>query len=78
MDFKKLPSDLRNQNIINISVVLNTIDAVSFPNILRMCMADYDRVKFINLIQETYGNKIITKDDVYTFCVSFEQNIKEQ
>ena len=77
MDFKKLPSEIRNQNIINISVVLNTIDAVAFPSILKLCLVDYDRVKFINLIQTTFGGKEITKDDVYTFCLSYEQNIKE-
>ena len=77
MDFKKLPLQYRNQNIVNISVVLNTIDAVSFPNILKICLVDLDRVRFINLIQNAFGNKLITKDDVYNFCVSYEQNINE-
>lgn len=77
MDFKKLPLHYRNQNIINISVVLNTIDGVNFPNILKLCLVDYDRVKFINLIQNAFGNKLITKEDVFNFCVSYEQNINE-
>lgn len=77
MDYKKLPIEYRNQNIINISVVLNTIDPISFPNTLKICMSDLGRVKFINLIQETYANKLITKDDVYSYCTSYEQNIQE-
>jgi len=74
MDFRKLSLQHRNQNIINISVVLNTIDAISFPTITRICLVDYDRLKFINSIQESFGNKLVTKEEVYNFCVSYEQN----
>ena len=75
MDYSRLPLDIRNSNIENIAVVLNTLDVVNFPYTNTLCKMDIERFKLINLIQRDFGNKVISKDDVYTFCVSFEKNI---
>jgi|JI10StandDraft_1071094.scaffolds.fasta_scaffold245386_2 hypothetical protein len=77
MDFKKLPIDIRNENIVNISVVLNTLDAINFQQINKLCKVDLDRLKLINLIQNDFGSKVITKSEVYDYCVAFTKNIKE-
>lgn len=75
MDYSKVPIDIRNQNIENISVVINTLDAVNFPYVTNLCKMDLDRFKLINLIQRDFGSKVITKDEVYAFLVAFEKNI---
>ena len=75
MEYAKLPISIRNKNIENISVVLNTLDVILFPNINKMCKTDLDRFKFINIIQRDLGTSEIDKESVYNFCKSFEQNI---
>ena len=74
MDFAKLPLNIRNENIQNISVVLNTLDSINFPNIKALCISDFDRFRFINLIQNSISGKI-DKDSVYKFCIAYESNI---
>jgi hypothetical protein len=75
MEFQKLSLNVRNQNIENISVVLNTLDTINFPYVSRLCKMDMDRFKLINLIQRDFGGKVITKDEVYNFLIAFEKNI---
>lgn len=75
MDYIKLPLNIRNKNIQNISVVLNTLDSVLFPNINKICKVDYDRFELINIIQRELGVGSLDKDSIYNFCVSFEQNL---
>jgi len=75
MDYTKLPLKLRNKNIQTISVILNTLDTVLFPNTIKICKVDLDRFKMINIIQSELGSTEITKDDVYKYCISFEQNL---
>lgn len=74
MDYKRLSTKLRNQNIENISVVLNTIDVINFPNIYSFCQSDIDRFKFMNIIQKNFGDTQIDKEMIYKFCISFEEN----
>jgi hypothetical protein len=74
MDYKRLSTKLRNQNIENISVVLNTIDVINFPNIYSLCQSDIDRFKFMNIIQKNFGDTQIDKEMIYKFCISFEEN----
>lgn len=74
MDYKRLSTKLRNQNIENISVVLNTIDVINFPNIYSLCQSDIDRFKMINIIQKNFGDTQIDKEMIYKFCISFEEN----
>jgi len=75
MDYTKLPLKSRNKNIQTISVILNTLDGVLFPNTIKICKVDLDRFKMINIIQSELGNTEISKDDVYKYCTSFEQNL---
>jgi|688.fasta_scaffold268924_3 hypothetical protein len=74
MDYKRLSTKLRNQNIENISVVLNTLDVINFPNIHSLCQSDIDRFKMINIIQKNFGDTQIDKEMIYKFCISFEEN----
>jgi hypothetical protein len=74
MDYKRLSTKLRNQNIENISVVLNTIDVINFPNIHSLCQSDIDRFKFMNIVQKNFGDTQIDKEMIYKFCISFEEN----
>lgn len=73
MEYTRLSLEVRNQNIETISVVLNTLDAISFPSVFEMCKMDIDRFKLINLIQREFGNQLITKEAVYDFFESFEK-----
>ena len=72
MDYSRLPLDIRNNNIENIAVILNTLDIISFPNLNFLLKEDLKRFHFINKIQREMGNKIITKNEVYNYCVSIE------
>jgi len=74
-EYAKLPLSVRNKNIQNIAVIINTLDAVLFPNIIKICEADLDRFKFINTVQRELGGESIDKESIYKFCVAFEQNI---
>lgn len=75
MEYVKLPLEIRNKNIQNISVVINTLDNILFPNINEICKMDLSRFKLINSIQRELGSTIIEKESVYKYCESFEQNI---
>lgn len=75
MEYVKLPLEIRNKNIQNISVVINTLDSILFPNINEICKMDLSRFKLINSIQREFGSTIIEKESVYKYCESFEQNI---
>ena len=75
VEYIKLPLSVRNQAIKNISVVINTLDGVLFPNIIKMCKEDLERFKFINTVQRELGALSVDKESIYKFCVSFEQNL---
>lgn len=75
MNYTKLPLRIRNKNIETISVVLNTLDSILFPNIITICKVDLDRFRMINSIQNELGNGEVTNNDVYQYCISFEQNL---
>ncbi len=72
MDFKKLSLNVRNNNIENIAVVLNTLDAVIFPNLTVLLKEDLERFELINRIQTESEVTTITKDAVYKFCINQE------
>lgn len=72
MNYVRLPLETRNRNIENIAVVINTLDIVNFPNLNRICKEDLERFKFINRIQNEIGNRLITKGEVYNYCISVE------
>ena len=77
MEYVKIPLNIRNSNIENIAVVLNTLDVVSFPYTTNLCKMDMERFKLINLIQREISgtNNVITKDEVYNYLIAFEKNI---
>ena len=75
MQYKKIPLKERNSNIQNISVVMNTLDAIVFPNLVEICKTDLLRFKLINTVQIELGNACADKESIYKFFLSYEQNI---
>jgi hypothetical protein len=75
MEYQKLPISIRNSHIENISVVLNTLDYIDFPNMNNICKSDKERFKLINLMQSNLLEKASDKESIYKFCIAFEKNI---